>query len=116
MGCPARPAPTWVLPVGAKGQRRRERPLRVEPRASGPTLYDGKGRPGEWLIDLGPGADPDYTPNDKGTFPRADEWESYWKQVYDEKIGGTPPWGNGRGAVSALTISKSSPPTTVHFA
>jgi uncharacterized protein (TIGR02996 family) len=89
------PAPTRVLPLGAKGQRRRGRPLRVEPRASGPTLYDHKGRPGEWLVELKPGADPDYTPNSKETFPRDGEWDRYYEEVSCEKVGGTPAWGNG---------------------
>jgi uncharacterized protein (TIGR02996 family) len=90
------PAPTWVLPLGAKGHRRRKRPLRVEARATGPTLYDDEGRPGEWLLDLEPGVDPDYTANGKGTFPSDAAWQGYWDQVYGDKIGGTPPWGNGR--------------------
>ncbi len=98
------PAPTWVLPLGAKGQRRRERPLRVEPRTTGPTLYDHKGRPGEWLLDLEPGADPDYTPNGKGTFADDESWDSYREHVYHEKVGGVPPWGNGRAAeIDSLT-------------
>jgi uncharacterized protein (TIGR02996 family) len=99
------PAPTWVLPLGAKGQRRRKRPLRVEPLTAGPTLYDDKGRPGEWLLDLEPGADPDYTSNVMDTFSGDDEWESYREQVYHEKVGGVPPWGNGRVAeVDSLAV------------
>ncbi len=93
-----RPAPTWVLPLGAKGQRRRKRPIRVEPWTTGPTLYDGKGQPGEWLLDLEPGSEPDYTPINKDTFPSDADWDCYNEQVYCEKIGGTPPWGNGRYA------------------
>jgi uncharacterized protein (TIGR02996 family) len=90
------PAPTWVLPVGAKGQRRRKRPIRVEARATGPTVYDEKGRPGEWLPELRPGVDPDYTPIGKDTFPDDDAWERYREEVDGEKVGGTPDWGNGR--------------------
>jgi uncharacterized protein (TIGR02996 family) len=93
-----RPAPTVVLPVGAKGQRRRKRPVRVEARATGPTLYDDKGRPGEWLPLLEPGVDPDYTLNLKETFPDDAAWQRYYDQVQCEKIGGTPPWGNGRAS------------------
>jgi hypothetical protein len=65
---------------------------------TGPSLYDGKGKPGEWRLDLEPGADPDYMPNTKGAFPDAAAWERYWDQVYGEKVGGTPPWGNGLGS------------------
>jgi uncharacterized protein (TIGR02996 family) len=43
------PAPTVVLPLGARGQRRRKRPLPVEGKRTGPTLYDKAGKPGEWL-------------------------------------------------------------------
>jgi uncharacterized protein (TIGR02996 family) len=99
------PAPTWVRPLGAKGQRRRKRPLRVEARISGPTLYDDKGQPGEWLVDLEPGADPDFTPNRTDTFPSDDAWQRYWKEVYGEKIGGTPDWGNGLAAnINSLVV------------
>ena len=92
------PAPTWVLPVGAKGQRRRGRPICVAAQATGPTLYDRKGRPGEWLVELKPGADPDYTPIGREAIPDDDVWERYREQVYGEKIGGTPDWGNGRAS------------------
>jgi uncharacterized protein (TIGR02996 family) len=92
------PAPTWVLPVGAKGQRRRKRPLRIEARATGPTLYDDKGNPGEWLLDLETGVDPDYTLNSKDTFPDDKAWDRYSEQVYGQKIGGAPDWGNGRAS------------------
>jgi uncharacterized protein (TIGR02996 family) len=88
------PAPTWVLPLGAKDQRRRKRPLRVEPRSAGPTLYDKNGQPGEWLLDLEPGADPDYTANTKETFPCEDDWQRYYEAVSGEKVSGTPAWGN----------------------
>jgi uncharacterized protein (TIGR02996 family) len=90
------PAPTWVLPLGAKGQRRRGRPLRVEPRPTGPTLYDEKGRPGEWLVELRPGADPDYTSNFIDEFADDEDRDRYREEVSDEKVGGTPPWGNAR--------------------
>jgi uncharacterized protein (TIGR02996 family) len=100
-----RPAPTWVLPVGAKGQRRWKRPLRIESRATGPTLYDNKGQSGEWLVDLEPGVDPEYTPNNKKVFSNSADWDDYWEQVYGEKIGGTPPWGNGRAAeIDSLAV------------
>ncbi|MCI0461239.1 MAG: hypothetical protein L0Z62_30190, partial [Gemmataceae bacterium] len=36
--------------------------------------------------------------NSNDTFPSDADWERYWEQVYGEKIGGTPPWGNGRAA------------------
>jgi uncharacterized protein (TIGR02996 family) len=88
------PAPTRVLPPGAKGQRRRKKPLRVEPRAMGPTLYDEQGRPGEWLPDLEPRSDPDFTTHDKAEFPGDDALERYWEEIRVEKVGGTPRWGN----------------------
>jgi len=99
------PAPTWVLPVGTTGKRRRGRPIRVAARATGPTLYDDKGRPGEWLLDLKPGADPDYTPIGRDAIPDDDAWERYREQVYGEKIGGTPDWGNGRASeIDSLAV------------
>jgi uncharacterized protein (TIGR02996 family) len=100
-----RPAPTVVLPLGAKGQRKRKRPTRVEAKATGPTLYDEKGVPGEWLVELRPGADPDYTPNGKKAFPDNAAWERYREEVDGPKIGGTPAWGNGlHSEVDSLAV------------
>lgn len=89
-----RPAATSILPVGERGQRVK-RAIRIQSLETGPTLYDEEGKTGEWLPNLKPGIDPDYT---LCTTPQRDYFQSdadndaYWDQVYGSKIGGTPPW------------------------
>jgi hypothetical protein len=91
------PARTRVLPLGTRGQRKRGARIRTEPLAAGPTL-EGSGEPGEWLVNLEPGSDWDYTPNGPGQFPDDDLWERYRARGDGEKIGGVPPWPNGQCA------------------
>jgi uncharacterized protein (TIGR02996 family) len=110
------PAPTFVLPVGASGKRKRGPTTRVESRATGPALFDKQGRPAEWQVELAPGADPDYTPNRGGKarakrnapeplFRDDESWERYYRGIEGQKIGGTPAWGNGRASeIDSLAV------------
>jgi uncharacterized protein (TIGR02996 family) len=88
-----RAAPTVVLPLGARGRRRKGRPIRTVNQPTGPSLYDDKGSPCEFTVELEAGADPEYIPLHSEIDDAASERHFY--ATWGDKIGGVPTYGNG---------------------
>jgi uncharacterized protein (TIGR02996 family) len=67
--------------------------VKTKPLTTGPTVYLDDGSPAEFRVDLKSDLDPPYLPF--GTESSEKEYDHYFDQIWGEKIGGTPTYGNG---------------------